>query len=524
MSTVATQEQSSAAEQKEVLTVPQQASPASMEEEEIFKDHDSDGGDEPNQQLFSSPDNKHGPTMKRGTHSPAYSSDSRRHSGPGPSESLMRTTQARECEKAAWGTHLEEKKIASSPQPIKRQDPNYVPGERLMKPTQSRIHERRQWEEYLKNKPYEDDIWWEKRKPAPVATAAHKNAVSSRLTEPTVAALHGKREKHPIKKEDRSNIESPSREHFTSVAKIDIHSPLLKTTCAFNHQQVDKEGNLLYPPEDNFVKTINLEAKNSGPAAVSKLMYHTKSFEHSKWTANNSGSDGEKKDVTSPRRASSANIKPPSARLLEFNTAMNAQRREKAVKPEPDSREIGWNQFHHKDKIPSELPSFTPMHRSASGSPSGSPTRRSISSYSQDPQQHVFNRMAQSLEDQHLEDGSQQYHEEDHGEYDGEHYGDDEQQHYDDHEQEYHDEEGQEGEHHYEDDENADDGTGGEEHFQEVANDHAAYAAEEHEDAEQVEEGHEDHVEGKDEDEYEAVEDNNHEHNHHNHDQDASDE
>jgi hypothetical protein len=373
-----------------------------------------------------------------------------------------------------------------------------------MKPTQSRIHERRQWEEYLKNKPYEDDIWWEKRKPAPVAIPAHKNSVQSRLTEPTVAALHGKREKHPVKKEDLSRVESPSREHVTSVAKIDIHSPLLKSTCAFNHQQVDREGNLLYPPEDNRVKTIQLEGKHSGPTVTSKLMQNTKSFEHSKWTSSNAshssgGSDGERKDssmsaIASPRRSSLDKMKPPSARLLEFNTAMNAQRREKVIRPEPDKREMGWNQFHHKDKIPTQLPSFVPMHRSgsASGSPSTSPTRRSFSSNSQDfqsssTQKHVFQRMTKSLENEHLHGHEGEGEFEQGGEYEDHHEGDEEYGPYDDEYQEYHDH----GDSHYNggDEENMeeDDGNSGEEHFQEVSADALAHAVEYHE--EEGEEG-----------------------------------
>lgn len=342
-------------------------------ENEIFQDRESEG--EHGHYHGESP---HRSPHHRSPYSSPYSCE-RRYSSAGPSEALLRTTAARIYEREAWGAHLEEKRVLSSPMPIKKPDPNYVPGERLLKTTQSRIHERRQWEEIVKNKQYEDDIWWEKRRPAPVVQ--HKKKVASRLNEPTVAALHGKRDKFQLKKEtERSRIESPPRDRYANVAPIDVHSPLLRSTTACLRTQVDKEGNLLHPPEDVRHEPV-MPSKLSGPQVSSKLMQHTRSYESAKWV--------EKKPeekTLSPRLL--ATLKPPSARLLEFNTAMKAQSRDKATKKEADKREQGWNYYHHKDKIPEELPPFTPTLR-WSGSGSGSPRR------------------SHSLENGHMFDGAQ---------------------------------------------------------------------------------------------------------------------
>jgi hypothetical protein len=324
--------------------------------------------------------------------SPVSTSGTRRAS---VSDSLMRTTAARENERAAWETQLEEKKVAASPQPVRKQNLNYVPAERLLKPTQSRLNARKQWEEELRNRPFEDDIWWEKRKPAQCVSESKKNQTASRLNEPTLAALNGKREKFPMKKDDPSRPHSPSKDTHTSssalhVAKIDANSPLLKSTCAQHHMQMDKEGNLLYPPEVRSPVPIVLEGKATGPAVASKLMYHTKSFENSKWSNNN---EEERSPSQSPSKHAAA--KPPSSRLLEFNASMNAQRREKLVKPEEDEREVGWNSFHTKERISANL---KPVARLSTVSSATSPVQRVSGASSSD--EHVFNRLADMLETQ----------------------------------------------------------------------------------------------------------------------------
>lgn len=266
----------------------------------------------------------------------------RRGSNYIPSDRLIKPTASQEIDRITWDQQVKDKTIAVSPQPVKKQDPNYVLPEGLTKLTQSRLAERREWEEHLKNKDYEDDIWWEKRKPTP---RAQKLDVPSKLKEPTIAVLNCKRAKHPLKSDDRQGVQSPSKEQgHLFPAKIDVTSPLLKTTTATKLGQVDKQGNPKNPPEPPVNKPLEMATKGSGPQVGSKLWRETKSYEHSKWS-------NKPEEVTAPTPPKA--VRPPSARLLEFNAAMNAQKRDKATKPEGDEREKGWDSWHIKEHIPS---------------------------------------------------------------------------------------------------------------------------------------------------------------------------
>lgn len=87
---------------------------------------------------------------------------------------------------------------------------------RLMKPTKNRLNDMKEWQDRIENKKYEDDIWWEKRKP--LKTAKEMPNVTSRLFQPTKAYLCGKREKfNYLKKNDMINFDSsPDSPNSTS--------------------------------------------------------------------------------------------------------------------------------------------------------------------------------------------------------------------------------------------------------------------------------------------------------------------
>jgi hypothetical protein len=346
--------------------------------------HDVLGQLEVNDQAINSP---HHQDDQISAHSPTDHQSRRLSSGVSSNEKrFMRSTLNRGNYEAAWIRYLKEKEEASSPSKVKKvADLNLLPGEGLLKMTQSRIHERKQWEEYVKKiKPYEDDIWWEKRRPSGSVSPVHKSQVKSRLTEPTVATVVSKHDKHPSARSDSGSparLHSPARQHSAHVVKVDENSHLLKSTNSSRHQQVVKEGNLLHSPPPDHVVTVHLEGKSATPHVfTSKLFQPTESFQHSTWAAvhpprplspprsiveNDTNSPKGKTGRTqslSPRRLSSPSTPPsdvnkanscskvstPTSRLLVFNTAMLGKQREKLVKPQPDPRELGWNQFHHK--------------------------------------------------------------------------------------------------------------------------------------------------------------------------------
>jgi hypothetical protein len=233
-----------------------------------------------------------------------------------PSESLSRTTKCRiaDQEKLEIDRHkndIRHAKIAS----------HYTPSDSLMKTTQARVADIREWEASKERVNYDDDIWWELRRPAPLST---HHDVGSKLHEPTKAFKQSVRDKHEKKVETRA--ESPVKEHI----KIDPTSPLLKGTfCSISNSW--KVGP---PVEAEHVP--QLATQSSGPQVHSKVFEDTTATLQAKWKP---------KSPEPVPDTSSRTVKPPSDRLLAYNSAMRAAYKDKLcnTKPAEDPREKGWH-------------------------------------------------------------------------------------------------------------------------------------------------------------------------------------
>ncbi len=246
---------------------------------------------------------------------------------------FLRSTSARGNYQAAWLNYLKEKEAALSPPKVKKVDTSYVLPEGLMKLTQSRINERKKLGDIIAAKSHEEDIL---RKFINTPPKTHSNP---RSRGPVNGGLM-------VRTDNGGHDGSPSGNH----------SP---TNGALNEQHLATPNNLHY------------EGHYYSPFSNSKLLQTTESFEHSKWHAviehrsaspprsahrpnvKSAETKGKRSKSSSPCRtakvsSSSPDIKTTPSKLFTLNAAMIAKQREKLIKPQPDLRETGWNQFHHK--------------------------------------------------------------------------------------------------------------------------------------------------------------------------------
>lgn len=261
-----------------------------------------------------------------------------------PSASLMKTTAARVRDVQVLEDRKQKKDPNSSPQKKREgEDRNYQPSERLLRPTQSRIMDVREWEAHKERQKYEDDIWWEMRKPA--ETAKVNPNTPSKLHEPTASFAKQVRPKYEAPKEE---TKTPVKEVHRLPAKIDQDSPLLKKTTAAKVQSWKSEVTPPEPPKPH----LNLESKTTGPQNVqSKLSYDTASSKLNKWKTKEQ-QQAEQQKPASPGPNQTKKVAHVSPRLLELNESLKMSVKSKVVKNNSDPRESGWAPIHGKVHIP----------------------------------------------------------------------------------------------------------------------------------------------------------------------------
>lgn len=279
-----------------------------------------------------------------------------------PSESLTRTTKARVNDQQQLENR---RRLKEQPKVKPSAGAGYQPSERLLKTTQARIADTKEWAASRERVNYDDDIWWELRRPPP--HSAKLDNIHSKLLEPTQAFKQSVRRKKT--ESDRERAASPVKEVHTSA--IDPNSPLLKTTRGMLNQAWGATRDPEAAP------VLVLATAHSGPQVSSKVMEETVATLHAKWRPKE-----EEEPQTSPSKDKHL-VKAPSNRLLAFNASMRNGRRDKVTKEQGDARERGWNLNNlAKDGIPPVEAVFHPetVRRISMSSRSRSPGRGSFSS------------------------------------------------------------------------------------------------------------------------------------------------
>ncbi len=243
------------------------------------------------------------------------------------------------------------------------------PSDRLMKTTQARISDIRELEQRKDRIDAGDDIWWEMRKQAELATK--RPGVQSKLHEPTQAFLQSNRPKFPMKGAPNQGPPlSPAKEHHAVTKIINAESPLLKATrstmVGAYHADISE-----FVVQPSFTPT--LVSGHSGPQNVhSKLNADTYASTTNKWKSKEQIASEEEAAILASR-VEGPRVKEVSERLLNLNTNMKASLRRKSVKEEGDPREAGWSKDFVKEHIPGlEDDNFSATQRRASLSPTGS--------------------------------------------------------------------------------------------------------------------------------------------------------
>jgi hypothetical protein len=273
------------------------------------------------------------------------------------SNRLLKTTAARMNDQQILETRKKdrESEIIS---PKKKID-NYIPSPRLLATTQARVADVKEWEAHREKAKYEQDIWWEARKPA--IGAKVDPSTPSKLFESTSAYDNSKRDKHITVKNDNPPSTPPEP------VKINVKSPLLKPTVAvlYSAWKVD-------PPKQE-QQNLVLESQVTGPSVQSKFNQDTAASQHARWK---SKEQKEKEEIqTRPVSPPGRKVSEVSPRLLDLNTNLKAAARSKARKTDEDPRESGWKTSYSKSDIPEVDLSVPPSRRSpikaANRSPGG---------------------------------------------------------------------------------------------------------------------------------------------------------
>lgn len=262
-----------------------------------------------------------------------------------PSQRLLRTTAARVRDQSILETRKKDKVLEVTP-PKKKVD-NYTPSSRLLTTTQCRVSDVKEWEAHKERAKYENDIWWEARKPG--ATAKQNPSTPSKLLATTTAYDSAKRAKH-----DPHKVDSPPAVPSERV-KINEKSPLLKPTTALHYNTWKVE-----PPKPEFPSLV-LEAHSTGPAVQSKVNYETAAFQHAQWKNRQQKEDEIQARPISPGGRKISEVSP---RLLDLNKNLKAAARAKVLKVDDDPRESGWRKSFAKSQIPEVDLSVLPQKRS----------------------------------------------------------------------------------------------------------------------------------------------------------------
>jgi hypothetical protein len=235
---------------------------------------------------------------------------------------------------------------------------------RLLAPTQARISDLKGREEEKVKAKYEDDIWWEARKPA--VAAKLDPSIPSKLYEATSAFQQKRREKHSVAQQQEKIRASAAAHSTPEVIKINLQSPLLKPTAAakFNNWKAE-------PPKPP-APVLTLKSQETGPRVQSKLnqdtvasrgQYAKTSTKETtpKKTISKSASGESGGAVTSflPTENNAKKVPALSSRLLSGTESSRASVRNKACKSGEDEREMGWKKSYAKTEIPELLPVST---------------------------------------------------------------------------------------------------------------------------------------------------------------------
>uniref|UniRef100_A0A7S3GQ46 Uncharacterized protein n=1 Tax=Spumella elongata TaxID=89044 RepID=A0A7S3GQ46_9STRA len=335
-------------------------------------------------------------------------SSSPRPRSASPSEFLLKTTTARTSDAHVLEERRKSLIAPPTPEPTSATKPKKIlnaPSERLLKTTEARLSDRQAWHATKGVIKHEQDIWWEQRKPLGDAHKVNQKA-ESRLFEPTTCAIYSQRkkfpprttpDKHAVPGSAEKSPVNPRAGSPLKVAKIDVESPLLRTT--FNSIVKNVKTAPVQPP----LGQPEIFTQNTGPQNVpSRLFSPTNSTRNAKWKSREELAM-EEAELAARQAAVTKKVKAPSEHLVTYNTAMKRAARTKAVSSEPDRREMGWNSKFKKDTIPPvDAVPLLPGQR-----PGGSPfRRRSDGGSGREQYQSSMNSSIDSHEDdqhQHLE-------------------------------------------------------------------------------------------------------------------------
>lgn len=252
------------------------------------------------------------------------------------SQPVLKAPVSREKEKNTTILEKEKSKLTTSP---KKKIQIYSPSSRLLTTTQCRVADVREWEARKERAKYENDIWWELRKPHP--TAKVNPSTASKLFCTTTAYDSAKRSKHIPQ-----NVDSPPPA-VSSPEKIKINekSHLLTPTNA-----VKRGGWKVEPPPKPEQPNLVLEARNTGPVVPSKLNQETTTFQLSSWKYKQQKEQAE----IQPRAVSpgTKKVSMVSPHLLDLNKNLKAGARSKVQGSNNDPRESGWKNSFAKSPIP----------------------------------------------------------------------------------------------------------------------------------------------------------------------------
>ena len=262
-----------------------------------------------------------------------------------PSESLMKSTAARVRDLQV----LEERKKGTYNSPPKRKsvENSWTPSESLLRPTQARIMDGKEWEAHKERSKYEDDIWWELRKPA--ETAKPKPNTPSKLFEKTASFSKTIRPKYDPQ---AAAPATPPKEVHHLPPKINNDSPLLKATTAAKMQSWKQTEIVPEQPKP----VLHLYSNQSGPQQVqSKLCYDTKAAALNRWKSKEQ-LEKEAAEKVSPN-PNGKKVKGVSPRLLELNESLKYSVKPKYEKTNVDPREVGWTTVRR-----TSIPTIEEMH------------------------------------------------------------------------------------------------------------------------------------------------------------------
>jgi hypothetical protein len=364
-------------------------------------------------------------TASRGKSDSEQESDPHhRPKGKGPSDNLMRPTAARVLEVQELEERRKKKEQPAAAISPKRTggEKDWTPSDRLLRPTQSRLQDAKEWEAHKERAPYDDDIWWDLRKPAELAKVNPNTP--SKLHEPTASFAKSVRPKYEAPPEVTPTKDLPPA-HHQHVTPIESDSPLLKQTTATSLHSKRTE---IHPPEPpKHVPQLKLVSQATGPQNVaSKLSSDTISSKLHKYKTRDQAQQEllakQEQQHAGHKTASPAQTKKVtgvSSRLMELNESLKQSTRTKVTKVVNDPREAGWAKVHGKTHIPTieEMHDHMAKNEGGSGQHNNQTSNSTIASHEHNSSGSIMN-SAEMNEGHHNEHGlypdEQQQHQQHH--------------------------------------------------------------------------------------------------------------